>query len=144
MNRSNLRRDRSLLSHFNRFFPLNQSCWLVTDNVVRYSMFLVLWSQFNRMNILSERTVVKDTSLRLIFFNSQNSVSFLSDSVMDNAWSQWIRSWLLMINLHPTRTQNIFFAQIFMLNIFHWSFSIFGISINGYNSLVLWDNLNHS
>lgn len=100
------------------------------------------------MKILSKGTIVKDTSLRLIFFYSKDSITFLSDqfddTVIDNSWSQWIWSWLLVRNLHPVRTQDVNFRSVSESDIFHWSFPVFGFGINGYNSLVLRNNLHHS
>jgi hypothetical protein len=137
MNRSNLRCNLCFLSHFNRFLPLNKSCWCSADMHVINSMVLVFGCLCYGMNILSEGTAVEDTSLWLISFNGQNSVCFLTDSMKDNAWHQWIWSWFFMIDLHPTWTEHILFCQVFMLGIFHWSLSIVGICINGYNSLML-------
>jgi len=63
---------------------------------------------------------------------------------MNNSWSQRIRSWLLVCHLHPVRAQNVYFRSISESHVFHGSFSVFGFCINGYNSLVLRNNLNHS
>ena len=48
-----------------------------------------------------------------------------------------------MRNLHPVRAQNINLGRVTKSVIFQRSFSIFGFCVNGYNSLVLRDNLNH-
>ena len=48
-----------------------------------------------------------------------------------------------MRDLHPVRAQNINLRRITKSVIFQRSFSIFGFCVNGYNSLVLRDNLNH-
>ena len=96
------------------------------------------------MNILSKGAAVKYALLRLVSLHRDYSICFLPHSVQDDAWSQRIWTWLLMRDLHPIWTQDVDFGGVTKSHLLYGPLPVFRIGINGYNSLMLRYNLNHS
>ena len=107
-------------------------------------MILPLLCQFNGVKVMSKWTKIKNTSLRLIFLHKESSISFMPNTMFCSINFKWIRSRLLMSNLHPTRGQNIDFWCVSKSILLHWFLSVRFVRINSNPSLILGHNLHHS
>lgn len=92
---------------------------------------------------MTHRANIKYASKRLYFLNEERPVRFLSNTFLHDFRLEWVRSRLLMLNLHPDGTELVDFGRLAKALLLYRSLSILASWRDSDPALRLRNNLHH-